>query len=94
MGVSETEDQRMNTTTIREIIQKKLQSELLLRDMGELIVGGSGGSGKSCSACDETIKPSDVTPLAYEYASRKRYWFHKACEEIWQEERYKVSRRN
>ena len=84
----------MDETKTRERIQHKLQSGLLPRDMGSLIVGGSGGSGQSCAVCDEAIKPSDMTPVGYEYASRKRHWFHKRCEEIWQEERFKVRPRN
>ena len=84
----------MDAAKIREIIQKKFQSGLLSRDMGKPIVGGSGGSGQSCSACDETIKPTDMTPIGYEYPLRGKHWFHRACEEIWQEERFKVSPRN
>lgn len=84
----------MNETKIRETIQQKLQSGFLPKDMGSLIVGGGGGGGQICAACDEAIKPSDVTPVAYGYASGKRYWFHKRCEEIWQEERFRVRPRN
>lgn len=80
----------MDEAKIRERIQQQLQTDLLPSDMGSLIVGGRGGSGQRCAACAEAIKPSDVTPVAYEYASAKRYWFHKRCEEIWQEERFKV----
>lgn len=86
--------ENMDETKIRENIQKKLQSGLLPQDKGSLIVGGSGGSGQSCSACDETIKPSDMTPIGYEYPSRQRHWFHCRCEEIWQEERHKIRPRN
>ncbi|MGH7794921.1 MAG: hypothetical protein ACREQ2_08485 [Candidatus Binatia bacterium] len=84
----------MDEAKNRERIQHKLQSEILPKDMGSLIVGGDGASGQSCAACGEAIKPSDVTPVAYEYASGKRYWFHKRCEEIWQEERFKVRPRS
>ncbi len=85
----------MDDMKIRENIRRKLKSGELPRDMGSLIVGGSGGSGQMCSACDETIMPADATPIGYEYASRQRHWFHKRCEEIWQEERYpKPSLRN
>jgi hypothetical protein len=84
----------MNETKILETIQQKLQLGLLSKDMGSLVVGGGGGSGQICAACDETIKPADSTPVAYEYASGKRYWFHKRCEEIWQEERFRVRPRN
>lgn len=87
-------DEGMNEAKIRERIQHNFQSESLPKDIGSLIVGGRGGVGQRCAACAEAIKPSDMTPLAYEYASGKRYWFHKRCEEIWQEERFKVRPRN
>jgi hypothetical protein len=83
----------MDEAKIREKIRDKFQSELP-RDRGLLIVGGNGGSGQSYAACNEPIKPSDVTPIAYEYGSGKRYWFHKRCEEIWDDERLKVRPRN
>ena len=84
----------MEETEIREKIRNKLQTGRLQPDMGSLIVGGSGGSGQSCAACDQLIRPSEPTPVAYEYASELCYWFHRRCEELWQEERLRPRRRN
>ena len=84
----------MDEQRIRAKIQHKLQLELLPHDMGSLIVSGGGGSDQICAACAEAIKPSDVTPVAYKYTSGKTFWFHKLCEEIWQAERFRLTRVN
>jgi hypothetical protein len=77
----------MDERTIRSKIVQKLQSGLLAHDMGLPTVGARGGSGETCAACDQPIKPSEMLPVGYGDSVRKRHWFHGRCEEIWQEER-------
>lgn len=85
----------MDEKLLREMIQKKLRSgDLPYEASAAPIVGGSGGSGQMCAACDESMKPSDMIPIGYDYLTGKRYWFHKRCEELWAEERVKVHPRN
>jgi hypothetical protein len=58
----------MDEKLIREKIQKKLDSRDLPYEASTApIVGGNGGSGQVCAACDNAITASDKTPIGYEY---------------------------
>lgn len=84
----------MDEKQIRTKIQQKLTAGTLPREASSSpIVGGSGGSGQPCSACAEPITPAAVTPIGYQYVAG-RYWFHKRCCELWDEERVRITKAN
>jgi hypothetical protein len=84
----------MTEAQVRQKVKDKLASDELPQSKGSaLIIAAAGGSGQTCSACDEVIKPSDVTPIAYDYVSGTRHWFHVLCEKIWEEELSKTKPR-
>jgi len=78
----------MDEASLREKIRQKLESGLIPRDRGAIVVGGNGGSRQLCGVCDEQIRPSDQTPISYDYVSGQRIWFHVQCHTLWDKERF------
>lgn len=75
----------------RARIRAKIGSGLLPRNMSPAgMVVSPTGSGQMCAGCDTAITPSDETPVRY-MSGERTYWFHIACDEIWQEERHRPS---
>jgi len=77
----------MDTTKARQTIRQKLESGALPKDFDLTFFAiGCPPVDTTCAGCGGKFQSFPVDAVAHT-RSGQEYWFHKDCEQVWQNER-------
>jgi hypothetical protein len=79
----------MDDGAVRLIIRRKIRTGTLPRRSPKKLWAGRG-TGKRCAGCERVIAEHDVEIEVEDREARLIFFFHRACQALWEDERKAV----